>query len=274
MDKFRLLFQSANQLVTGRKRVAETVLGNNLNRLEAKRFIIPKLNQGDSFYALTRLNRFRAADMVAYEDHKHQYRLQSRLQLSTDPLRDLGHSQGDIKLQNIRYHLNHFKDWTRSSDQKLFHQHFLTACLPHIYGKDWAANGARVMASLGLDKIDYEVLIQTPRRFGKTIAVAMFVAVLALDVPGIKQSIFSTGSRASKAMVDRVLQFCGYVDGGKHMARKIKHSKEELMFSAQPLGKGAGPNSALAKAAETADDTSQIRSYPASIDSKCFNLKH
>jgi len=264
MSKFGRLLQATSALLAnGGKRLATQSMA--VPRL-TNRFVLPKLSQGDSYYGLLRLDRFRVEDTKAYKDHLHQYRLQTRLDISTDPLRDLGHSQGDVKLQNIRYWLNNLKGWVRSADQKLFHEHFLAACLPHIYGRDWHANGARVLASLGIKKIDYEVLIQTPRRFGKTIAVAMFVAVLALFCPGIKISIFSTGSRASKAMTDRVLQFVNYIPGG--LARKIKQSKEELMFSARPLGKAGGPGSALARAAENADDTSQIKSYPASVDSK------
>lgn len=44
----------------------------------------------------------------------------------------------------------------------------------------------------------------TPRRFGKTTAVAMFVAAFALAVPGTTTAIFSTGRRASNLLLQQV----------------------------------------------------------------------
>lgn len=44
-----------------------------------------------------------------------------------------------------------------------------------IYGSDWEYNADRVMRELGIDRIRYEVMIQTPRRFGKTVSVSMYV---------------------------------------------------------------------------------------------------
>ena len=44
----------------------------------------------------------------------------------------------------------------------------------------------------------------TPRRFGKTTAVAMSAAALALAVPGITVTIVSTGRRASNPLLQQV----------------------------------------------------------------------
>ena len=266
MSRLAQLFRQSNAHLIGlgaKRRAVDELLQR---RPVVQRFVLPVLAEGDEYYGVKRLDQFRVKDQRAYKDYQYATRLQTRVEISTDPLRDLGHSQGDVKLQQIRWWLNHLGTWTRSPDQVMFHDNFLIACLPHIYGKDWDANGARVMAEMDLKRIDYEVLVQTPRRFGKTIAVAMFVAVVALVCKGIKLSIFSTGSRASKSMVDWVLKFAAYLPKG--LERIIKQSKEELMFSAEPLGANGGPGSHKAKAAETAEDTTVIKSYPASVDSK------
>jgi hypothetical protein len=44
----------------------------------------------------------------------------------------------------------------------------------------------------------------TPRRFGKTTAVSMFVAAFALAVPGTQTAIFSTSRRASSLLLQQI----------------------------------------------------------------------
>ena len=44
----------------------------------------------------------------------------------------------------------------------------------------------------------------TPRRFGKTTAVAMFVSAFALACPGTTTAIFSTGRRASNLLLQQI----------------------------------------------------------------------
>jgi hypothetical protein len=238
-------------------------------RRERKFFLTP-LTEDDACLPLVRLNTFKQEYEIAYQQARDKMKIRTRLEISTDDLRDLGHSEGDKRLAEIRYLLNNLGPWKRSEDQIKFHNAFIIACLPHIYGKDWNANGARVLKELNITQIEYEVLCMTPRRFGKTMAVAMFVAVLALVCKGIKIAVFSTGSRASKSMVDHILKFVKYIPNGP--ARKIKHSKEELMFSASPLGIWGAPGSMMAKNAESMDDTSKIYSYPSSVDSKYYLL--
>jgi hypothetical protein len=267
MSRLSRLFQDSSLFLTGKRQLDQT-LQQQIQKKSFNKFVLPKLPDGDGIFGAWRMDWFKQQDDKMEMEREQRQKLQTRIQLSTNPLRDIGFSNGDAKLRKIRYWLNNLGEWVRSADQQLFHEHFLIACLPHIYGKDWNANGARVMASLGIDKIDYEVLCQTPRRFGKTVSVAMFVAVLALCCPGIKISVFSTGSRASKSMVDHILKFCYHCKENRGIERKIKHSKEELMFSAQWLGARGGPGSALARNAEHLEDTTVIKSYPASVDSK------
>jgi hypothetical protein len=73
-------------------------------------------------------------------------------------------SQGDMRLRNINKTLNNL-GVIRSADQILFHESFVAACLPHIYGpEDWSAHSVRVMQEHQMTDIKYEVLAMTPRR--------------------------------------------------------------------------------------------------------------
>lgn len=154
-----------------------------------------------------------------------------RASLSTDLLRDSRRNAGDQRLDAIRTTLNSL-GYTRSQFQRvstskvivhydvrgemlvvlcvyvcaicfycvffvqMFHDAFTKACLPIIYDKDWEYCSERVMKDLGITRIRAEVLIQTPRRFGKTVSVGMYVLALLINVPGIRICIFSTGKRA------------------------------------------------------------------------------
>jgi len=70
---------------------------------------------------------------------------------------------GDVRLRNLNKMLNSL-GILRSRDQIVFHEAFIQACLPHIYGKDWSEHSLRVLKDLELTRIDFEVLVMTPRR--------------------------------------------------------------------------------------------------------------
>lgn len=62
----------------------------------------------------------------------------------------------------------------RSIGQRDFHDAFTIASLPHIVGEDeWDKNRSSYLEVLDTDEYRGEVLITTPRRFGKTTAVSM-----------------------------------------------------------------------------------------------------
>ena len=71
---------------------------------------------------------------------------------------------GDLRLRKILNTLNSL-GIVRSVDQCVFHDAFLQACLPKIYGSDWNSNSVRVMREFNLKEIRYETLVMTPRRY-------------------------------------------------------------------------------------------------------------
>jgi hypothetical protein len=115
--------------------------------------------------------------------------------------------EGDLRLNRLNYYLNNL-GVQRSPDQQLFHKHFTRAVLPKIYGTEqWNQESVRVMRSLNIKRIRYEVTAITPRRWGKTWSVALFVLALMLSCPGIRVCVFSTGKRASGSLMEIMLQF-------------------------------------------------------------------
>lgn len=220
----------------------------------------------DGTLFMTRMQYFKEIYEAAYDKAKGKKVIRTRLDISTDWSRDLGHSDGDMRYKKIQDLLNNMTPGlVRSPDQITFHDHFGIAVLPHIYGADWEANCVRVMEELKLDKIAYEVLIMTPRRWGKTWSVAMFVLALALCVPGIRIAIFSTGGRASGNLIQTLKAFMKGIPGAED--RICKSAGEELFLAASPVG---GVSSAAAKSAQAASTTSKIYSYPSEVAGKYF----
>ena len=121
----------------------------------------------------------------------------------------------------------------RSMGQREFHQAFTVACLPHIIGEDeFEKHRAYYLDKFDLDEFKSEVLVTTPRRFGKTTAVSMFVAALLCCCERMWISIFSTGKRASKALLQQVKEI---IDTIPNMTKRITSSNVEELWM-NPIG--------------------------------------
>ena len=84
--------------------------------------------------------------------------------------------QGDGKLKLFTRFLEAIdKRYMKSSmGQREFHQAFTVACLPHIIGEEeFERHRAYYLDKFDLDEFKSEVLVTTPRRFGKTTAVSL-----------------------------------------------------------------------------------------------------
>lgn len=79
--------------------------------------------------------------------------------------------------------------WKRSFFQKRFHEKFLSATARAFWKLEepgrFARDHHKILQLNGWDDITQEILISTPRRFGKTIAVSMFAAALIYSAAGI-----------------------------------------------------------------------------------------
>jgi len=167
-------------------------------------------------------------------------RRRADLSSATDPSRT-GASLGNDRLLALRDVLENGYTWTRSNTQRRFHEAFLNACVRYLYSHDTVPPDYRtIMDDNEWLDIRQQCLCMTPRRFGKTVAVGMFVGAMALVVPGCEQAIFSTGRRASNKLLELVSQLVSQVPGA---TERIVKSNQETVWISHPCGSVAKINS-------------------------------
>lgn len=233
-------------------------------------FVLPSREQApdcyESFIALS-LRQIQSETAGDLKSLLQQKRFKTRLELSTDRLREANNTDGDAKLAKVKWYLNNM-NLTRSMDQRLFHTMFIHASLQKIYGReDWYLNSQRVLDSEKITALRQEVLIMTPRRLGKTYAAAMFILAMMLGVPGIRIAIFSTNSRSSRNVCEIVIKILNTM--GDEAKRVIVNNKEHLFIAATAqTGTNRGGNHLIKN---DAVGVSKLFSLPASVDGKfCF----
>ena len=133
--------------------------------------------------------------------------------------RSLKSVHGDVLLQRIRNYLEKMPV-IRSHHQKEFHEEFLRAVAPGLYGPSFEIEYQRILKQNGWTHVNPQAMVITPRRWGKTYCVGMFVAAYALAVPGETQSIFSTSARISQMMLELVYKFlASFPEAKKRIAK-------------------------------------------------------
>jgi hypothetical protein len=187
-------------------------------------------------------------------------RIRTRERVITEPNPNK-QCMGDLRLLKLRWYLSN-TGFSRSADQVNFHEHFIQACLPLIFGDEWDKNSVRVMKQFKITELKSEVLCMTPRRFGKSWAIAMFVIAMMLAVPGVKLAVFSPGKRASDSLMKLVLKFSNNIKGAR--ARIIGANTEHLYIAARELGDGIGMMTQVAKNMQSQADTSELSCFPSS----------
>jgi len=133
--------------------------------------------------------------------------------------------------------------WNRSYHQRLFHDDFLKACTRSFWKLEkpgqFARDHQKVLRCNNWDHIAQEILISTPRRFGKTISVSMFCAAMLLACPGVEISIYSTCKRISQKILRNVAKFVMIVcDGDYHNLNfSVKRENMEEINLQGPIGR-------------------------------------
>ena len=116
----------------------------------------------------------------------------------TDTERTKTGVNGFDRMENLRKALNALDrgGWERSYHQRVFHESFLNAVVRVLFKTDppgfFSQSYPRILELNTWTSIHQEILISTPRRFGKTISVCLFVAALIFACPRIEISIYST----------------------------------------------------------------------------------
>ena len=130
------------------------------------------------------------------------------------------------RLDRLMRHLDEF-GLTRSKGQRGLHAAMVGTMLAKIFEGESDAAMKAAMAKHGIKSSNQQLMCITPRRFGKTTAVAMFCAALSVSVPGVVISIFSTARRASSLLLQQIKSLLQRLPGA---ASKIVSSNVETIM--------------------------------------------
>ena len=167
--------------------------------------------------------------------------LQSRLQTKA---RASAKETGFTRMQRCRDALAKLDErgWKRSYHQRLFHDDFLKACTRIFWKLEPAGTFARqhleILQRNNWSHISQEVLVSTPRRFGKTISVSMFAAAMLYSAPNVEISIYSTCKRISQKLLRNVQKFFSVIcnDDVASSGFSVARSNMEEMVLKGPVG--------------------------------------
>lgn len=118
-------------------------------------------------------------------------------------------SDGDTNLKCLRDMLKTIDEngYNRSDAQRLFINHFTAACLNQLYkGTDLYKNLEKIMREFSLDEVRSDVIVTTPRRWGKTWSVAIFCAAFIMSQIKARIFIYSTCRATANAMLMLIYQ--------------------------------------------------------------------
>lgn len=145
--------------------------------------------------------------------------------------------------------------WERSFHQRLFHESFINAIVRILFKTDppgyFSQSYPRLLELNGWTCINQEILVSTPRRFGKTISVCLFVASLLYSCPNIEISIYSTCKRISQKLLRNCMRFLDIIYSvlGEEKATFIKQTSDEVEIQGN----------------ESANDFRRLNSYPSKV---------
>jgi hypothetical protein len=145
---------------------------------------------------------------------------------------------GFTRIQRCRDALDSIdrQGYTRSFHQRLFHDNFIRACARIFWKTEppgtFARHHQKILESNGWDHLSQEILVSTPRRFGKTFAVSMFAAAMLYSTPSLELSIYSTCKRISQKLMRNVTKFLAviYKDTKCQEMPVIRSNMEEVVL--------------------------------------------
>ena len=195
-------------------------------------------------------------------------RVVKRSDYITNPQRHNETRDGDALLELLEATLEHGIGITRSRDQVKFHKAYTNACLPLIYGDSWEIHAPRVLRQRGISDSNPFVLVQCPRRWGKTVSLATYIAAFVLTVTAQTVSIFSPSMRASLLMKHQIV---AYIRASGNYRRIVKDSSDELMVATDSLPDGVSSRSDQARELQSRKTTSSVRALYGQDKSKSIS---
>jgi hypothetical protein len=125
--------------------------------------------------------------------------------------------------------------WQRSHHQRVFHENYIRATSRVFFKADgegaFMRSHQKLLQINNWENIQSEVLISTPRRFGKTISVSLFAAAMIFSCAKVEISIYSTCKRISQKLLRNVLRYLAIIHEALKIPRykTIRENAEELI---------------------------------------------
>lgn len=135
-------------------------------------------------------------------------------------------ASGAAQLAELFRLLDSFPGLTRSKVQKQLHLGMCGSILQRVFCNESDSEMKMAQVQYKIKSSKQQFMAITPRRFGKTTAVAMFCAAFALAVPGSVTAIFSTGRRASNLLLQQIKSMLVSIPGAE---AKITSSNVETI---------------------------------------------
>eukprot|EP00960_Hanusia_phi_P036406 752302-Hanusia_phi.AAC.8 len=147
------------------------------------------------------------------------------------------------------------RGWERSYHQKQFHDSFIRATARLFWKSEppgqFSRDHQKILQLNGWDHLAQEILVSTPRRFGKTISVSMFAAALIFSAPSVEVSIYSTCKRISQKLLLNIKRFLYLIFDEMKVEpfKEIRMNMEEIVMQGN----------------ESAQDNRVVNSYPSEV---------
>lgn len=164
-----------------------------------------------------------------FERESKKFKIYEREEYVMNPPADTNLSKGEERFRHFLYLLeNGF--WKRHVFQREFHHCALKVLAESIVGADdWAQVGPLLIEEYGWDMSNNSKMLLgvAPRRFGKSIAIAMLMAAGALVVYKLTEAVFATSQRISGNMGEYVKEAIN-MSGNAH--RIVKFGEELILI--------------------------------------------
>lgn len=115
-------------------------------------------------------------------------------------------AKGHATMDRVREYLEIFDErwgartgerFERTRDQRLIHDVIIASIAKFVYGDLFGPNELKILKYNRISKVHAAIAFSAPRRFGKSMAIAIIVAVLFMAVPNMEIIIVAQGSRAA-----------------------------------------------------------------------------
>jgi len=144
-------------------------------------------------------------------------------------------ASGDVMVESLLEHLSRFDrtEFNRSKEQREMHLLWTMASLCQIYGHEYTAKVPSLLRRFNVSSFWPYVAIFATRRFGKTFAMAMFVAAFVWTQRKSVISVFSISQRTSIAMKNKIITMLRKMLGhGQEIEFKVSNAEQLTIVNA------------------------------------------